>query len=223
MTNSIPTIVASVPCLTPPTWALLERRLIATMSASVKPFLERYTKADGTLIWGGTATQHGRDDLDDFYEAVYNWSLLYLLGGDQELLSLAYRQWEAITTQLTTLGLLVREFERGADFFHQGEGLIAFYFLCLADPTNPKLRERAQRFASFYKIWSLRTMMLHFRSSAHHTLAVSVRAGVTAMVTPCRIGRMGCVSMVYHLMTSAKSRALMTYKTLNCGGNWAEQ
>jgi len=143
-------VTASTPCLEPPLWALLERRLIHELSASVQPYLEKYTRFDGSLIWGGSGAQHGRDDVDDFYEAFYNWPLLYLLGGADSLLELSHRQWEAVTRQLTDLGLLEREFEKGADFFHQGEGLLYFYFLCLADPENDMLLERSQRFADFY-------------------------------------------------------------------------
>jgi hypothetical protein len=143
-------IHATVPCLHPPAWAVLERALIAAMNDAIDPFLAKYTNADGTLIWGGTAEQHGRDDVDDFYEAFYNWPLLYLLGGDDRLLTLSLRQWEAVTRQLSAMGLLHREFERGADQFHQGESLIYFYFLCLADPTNPRLHQLARRFADFY-------------------------------------------------------------------------
>jgi hypothetical protein len=144
------TIHATEPCLHPPAWAVLERALFAAMNAAIDPYLAKYTNPDGTLIWGGTAAQHGRDDVDDFYEAFYNWPLLYLLGGDDRLLELSLRQWEAVTRQLGALGLLHREFERGADQFHQGESLIYFYFLCLADPANPRLRDLAQRFADFY-------------------------------------------------------------------------
>jgi hypothetical protein len=43
-----------------------------------------------------------------------------------------------------------KEYELGYDQFHQGESYIAFYFLCLADPTNPINIERARRFAGFY-------------------------------------------------------------------------
>ncbi len=57
---------------------LLERALIAAMNAAIEPFLAKHTRPDGTLIWGGTAEQYGRDDVDDFYEAFYNWPLLYL-------------------------------------------------------------------------------------------------------------------------------------------------
>jgi hypothetical protein len=144
------TIVATQPSLEPPLWAVLEREVFTRLNAAITPYLDRYTLANGHLRWGGTAEQHGRDDIDDFYEAFYNWPLLYLLGGDDRLLALSHRQWEAITEQLTGLGLLEREFERGADHFHQGESLLYFYFLCLADPDNQQLQQRTERFANFY-------------------------------------------------------------------------
>ena len=143
-------ITASVPCTAPPAWAVLERTVFDAMAAAVEPFLAKYTAPDGTLHWGGTAAQHGRDDVDDFYEASYNWPLLYLLGGDTRLLEFGMQQWEAVTRQLTTLGLLHREYERGADWFHQGESMLAFYYLCLADPQHPRLHDLARRFADFY-------------------------------------------------------------------------
>jgi hypothetical protein len=143
-------VTATQPCLEPPAWALYQRELLRRLNASVDPYLARFTNPDGTLRWGSTGADHGRDDVDDFYEAFYNWPLLYLLGGDDRLLELSHRHWDAITVQLTAMGLLDREFEIGADHFHQGESLIYFYFLCLADPENPRLLERAERFARFY-------------------------------------------------------------------------
>ena len=143
-------LTASLPCPQPPAWAVLERELLARMSAAVEPYLARFTRPDGSLILGTTAEQHGRDDVDDFYEAFYNWPLLYALGGPARLLELSLREYDAVTRQLSAMGLLEREFERGTDQFHQGESLIYFYFLCLADPSNPRLRELSQRFAGFY-------------------------------------------------------------------------
>ena len=55
-----------------------------------------------------------------------------------------------MTRQLTSYGVLTREYELGYDQFHQSESYIYFYALCLADPGNALLRERAQRFAGFY-------------------------------------------------------------------------
>ena len=60
------------------------------------------------------------------------------------------RHWDAITQQLERFGRIYREFERGYDQFHQSESYIYFYHLCLADPRNPKLQNRARRFAGFY-------------------------------------------------------------------------
>jgi hypothetical protein len=146
------TIEATIPCATPPAWAVLERALLAALDEAVYPFLAKYTREDGSLIWrDATPETYGtRDGADDFYESFFNWPLLYLLGGGGHLLALAERQWDAVTRQLTAYGLLHKEYERGYDQFHQSEGYISFYLLCLADPTNPRLVERARRFAGFY-------------------------------------------------------------------------
>ena len=141
-------IEATVPCMAPPAWAVLERKLFEVMDQSVYPFLDKYTREDGRLIWRDW--MGGRDGADDFYESFYNWPLLYLLGGGDHLLPLAMRQWDAVTEKLTDLGLVHKEYELGYDQFHQGESYIYFYFLCLADPTNPRSVERAKRFAGFY-------------------------------------------------------------------------
>lgn len=143
------TITASVPCLQPPTWAVWERKLIETMNQAVDPFLARYVRPDGELIWreGGTGS---RDGADDFYEGTYNWPLLYLLGGGRHLLDHGQRIWDGITRQLTRAGMVHQEYELGYDQFHQGESYIYFYFLCLADPTNATNLDRARRFAGFY-------------------------------------------------------------------------
>ncbi len=151
-TPSIPKISASLPLITPPIWAVLERQLIDVMSQSVHSFLAKYTHPAGArqheLIWRDELPS--RDGADDFYESFYNWPLLYLLGGSDDLLALGLRQWEAMTRQLTRLGLVYKEYERGYDQFHQAESYIYFYLLCLADPNNPRLIELARRFAGFY-------------------------------------------------------------------------
>jgi hypothetical protein len=144
----MPTVTATTPVTAPPAWAVLERRLFEVMDAAVRPFLEKYTRPDGWLIWADS--RPSRDGADDFYESFYNWPLLYLLGGGDHLLTLGQRQWEAMTEQLTHLGLVYKEYERGYDQFHQGESYIAFYHLCMADPTNARNRERARRFAGLY-------------------------------------------------------------------------
>jgi hypothetical protein len=126
----------------------MERQLIDAMDEAVYPYLKKYTREDGTLIYRDDF--RSRDGADDFYESFYNWPLFYLLGGGDHLLDLAHREWEAITRQLTAYGNINKEYERGYDQFHQAESYIYFYLLCLADPTNPKLEERARRFAGFF-------------------------------------------------------------------------
>ena len=142
-------ITATIPTFPPPTWAILQRQLIDLMNEATEPFLQRYVREDGELIWreGGTGS---RDGADDFYESVFNWPLFYLLGGGDHLLEHGQRIWDGITRQLTRAGMVHREYELGYDQFHQGESYIYFYFLCLADPSNPLNCERAERFAGFY-------------------------------------------------------------------------
>ena len=43
-----------------------------------------------------------------------------------------------------------KEYEQGYDQFHQSESYIYFYFLCLADPSLERNRNRARRFVGFY-------------------------------------------------------------------------
>lgn len=143
------TIIATTPAAQSPSWAVWQRRLIDEMSAAVHPFLAKYTREDGSVIWRDD-WNNGRDGVDDFYEGFYNWPLLYLIGGADELLPLAQRQWDALTRQLTALGPVHREYERGYDQFHQSEHYTYFYFLCLADPGHAANRERALRFARMY-------------------------------------------------------------------------
>ena len=52
----------------------------------------------------------------------FNWPQLYLLGGADDLLAEAGRHWEAVTAQLTGFAMLKDEYERGHDWFHQGDG-----------------------------------------------------------------------------------------------------
>ena len=141
-------IKATVPITELPSWAIWERKLIEVMEQAVYVFMEKYTRVDGTLVWRNELET--RDGADDFYESFYNWPLLYLLGGRDDLLTLGIRQWEAVTKQLTEMGMLHKEFEKGYDWFHQGESYLYFYFLCMADPYNTDMIDRARRFAGFY-------------------------------------------------------------------------
>ena len=64
--------------------------------------------------------------------------------------------WEGITAQFARYDcgqghpMVVKEYEQGYDWMHQGEGYLFFYLLCLADPTDQVQIERAKRYAGFF-------------------------------------------------------------------------
>ncbi len=152
-----PVVVAGLPLEGAPVWALLERELIARMEQAVPLVLARYTRPGGELLWPPREEGFASiDALDDAYESFHNWPLLYVLGGGERLLELSHRQFEAVTRQFarypTGKGypMVVKEYQPGYDWMHQGEGNLFFYLLCLADPEHPKSVERARRFAGFY-------------------------------------------------------------------------
>jgi hypothetical protein len=139
-------IAASVPLLEPPGWALAERELFDLLDRAWRHFARDFTGPDGRLNYRDTLTT--RDGVDDFYETFFNWPQLYLLGGADDLLAESERHWEGVTAQLTEFGMLKDEYERGYDWFHQGESLLLLYFLCMADPA--RWAARATRFAELY-------------------------------------------------------------------------
>ena len=141
-----PVITASVPLLEPPGWAVAQRALFDLLDHAWRQFARDFTSSDGRLSYRGRLST--RDGVADFYEPFFNWPQLYLLGGADDLLPAAERHWLGVTRQLTELGMLVDEYERGYDWFHQGESLLLLYFLCMAAPD--RWRERALRFADLY-------------------------------------------------------------------------
>ncbi|MFG1642889.1 hypothetical protein ACGFMK_21580 [Amycolatopsis sp. NPDC049252] len=141
-----PVITASVPLLEPPGWAIAQRALFTLLDEAWRRFARDFTGPDGRLRYEGELTT--RDGVDDFYETFFNWPQLYLLGGAGDLLAESEHHWEGVTRQLTELGMLHDEYERGYDWFHQGESLLLLYFLCMAAPE--RWRDRALRFAELY-------------------------------------------------------------------------
>ncbi|WUH89588.1 hypothetical protein OG900_05105 [Streptomyces sp. NBC_00433] len=141
-----PVITASVPLLEPPGWATAQRELFDLLDRAWRRFARDFTGPDGRLRYTGELTS--RDGVDDFYEVFFNWPQLYLLGGADDLLAQSEHHWEGVTRQLTELGMLKDEYERGYDWFHQGESLLLLYFLCMAAPD--RWAGRAQRFADLY-------------------------------------------------------------------------
>ena len=151
-----PTIEAQTQIQTPPTWAVLERQLIDKMNAAGPEVLEKYTRPDGTLFWPTHPDFQSIDGLDDAYESFHNWPLFYMLGGDARFLVDADTEFDVITNDMARYGsghgypMVVKEYQPGYDWFHQGEGNYLFYMLCMADPSNPNHIERAKRFAGFF-------------------------------------------------------------------------
>ena len=141
----------------PPRWAQLQRALIDAMNDSVDPVLERYLHPDGRFLWPQDEdTFHSVDGLDDAYESFHSWPLFYLAGGHERFLSLSHREYNVITEQFSHYPtghghpMVVKEYEQGYDWMHQGEGYQFFYLLNLADPDSAQCRDRSVRYAGFY-------------------------------------------------------------------------
>ena len=132
----------------PPEWALTERLLFDQLNKAAFEFVERYTRADGTLIW--REDWPGMDGSDDPYEGFMNLALLYVLGGSSELHGLSRKVWDGITWQWTEYGQIYREFDGYYDWMHHGESYVYIYFLGLASPATLMDRQRARRFANMY-------------------------------------------------------------------------
>jgi len=140
-------ITADVPMTQLPSWAVWERRMLDSIDQSVPPYLEHFTRDDGEFIW---EDKWGGGSPDDFYEPFANWPHVYAMGGGDHLLTLAERQWEGVTKQLTRLGTSYKEYGFQEDQMHQSESDVLFYNLCLANPTAARWVDRARRFAGFY-------------------------------------------------------------------------
>jgi hypothetical protein len=151
----------------PPTWALLQRKLITLMENAAPMMSKKYAERSGAWYWS--------DDMDDYYERSYNWCLLYALGGGEHLVDLALKHWNATTrlfddrdgnrannldyfhgtTPKTLKHSIHNEFfslahPGDAEWHHMGEGNMAFYDFGVADPTISENVRRARRFAAMY-------------------------------------------------------------------------
>lgn len=133
----------------PPKWAILERQLFEVIESSWPIFEKKYCNDDGSLVFD-TTPWHSRDGADDFYEAFFNWPAFYMLGGSSEILTFSKKAWRGVTNQLTKMGLVKDDFEKGYDWFHQGESLIFFYSICAADPKDQIFKQLAKNFAELY-------------------------------------------------------------------------
>ncbi len=144
--------------MAPPSWALLEQRLLEANSVACERFYAKYVDARGYLLhtprWGTL------DGPDDAVETFYNWTLLHALGGRDSLLDmwkraynghlLQYSELRTTKTDLARNGAYLNEFITMSDWFHTGEGLRAFFLQGLSDPEDPVLINRMKRFAGLY-------------------------------------------------------------------------
>lgn len=146
--SAIPVVIGATQT-TIPGWAFWQRHLLTTMSEAALFFADRYTRADGSLVWARTEWK-GMDGSDDAYESVYNFPLLYCLGGDAQLLPLAQQIWEGVTRQFTGYGQIHREFDAYYDWMHHGESSLFLYYLGLTGADSAQAQQRARRFADFY-------------------------------------------------------------------------
>ncbi|MYS87744.1 hypothetical protein [Embleya scabrispora] len=148
MGAAITRITATTPLARPPVWAILERELFRRLDDAWRRFQALYCADDGSLRYSGGTV--GRDGADDFYEPFFNWPVLYMLGGADDLLEACKHHWRGVTAQLTARGMLTDEYENGYDWFHQGESALFFYGICAADPSDEHFRARALRFANLF-------------------------------------------------------------------------
>lgn len=144
--------------MTPPYWALLQRRLLEEQCRAIEEFYAHYFDERGYLLcvprWGGD------DGPDDAAENLLNWPMLHALGGDDRVLELYKRGWEGHLRQYTEAktvevdlgreGMYYKEFPVMFDWFHIGEGLNAFTLQGLSDPNDRSYGVRSRRFAGFY-------------------------------------------------------------------------
>ena len=141
----------------PPAWALLERRLMKLMEDAVQPVVDKYAEKGGAYYYV--------DDVDDLYERAYNWGLFYAMGADRKVLDLGLQQWNS-TTRFFADDIVSRVHPRheqqihneyynlaaagASEWYHMGEGNMAFYHFGLADPTISENLRRARRFAAMF-------------------------------------------------------------------------
>jgi hypothetical protein len=151
------TVEISAP-MQPPTWAVLERRLLDGQVPACREFFNRYFDQRGYLQcvvrWGAN------DGPDDAFENFNGWPELHALGASDEILSMYLAGWEGLLRQYTAAktvevpiareGMYHKEFCVQADWMHLGEGLQLFNRMGLSVPADAKYQERARRFAGFY-------------------------------------------------------------------------
>ncbi|MCI0637848.1 MAG: hypothetical protein L0Y70_02155 [Gemmataceae bacterium] len=141
-----------------PDWALLEREVLRASATACEEFFAKYFDERGFLLcverWGGD------DGPDDAIENCNDWPILHALGAKDKILRLYKKAWEGHLRQYTLAktthvpfakdGMYYKEFPVMFDWLHHAEGLTVFCNQGLGDPGDPRLLQRARRYAGFY-------------------------------------------------------------------------
>ena len=141
-----------------PSWAKLERQLLADNLPACREFFQKYYDDRGYLQcfvrWGAN------DGPDDAFENFNHWPELHALGASDEILQMYLKAWEGMIKQYNEAkttdvpagkgGMYYRDFSAQSDWMHHGEGMQNFNRMGMSVPNLPIYQERARRFASFY-------------------------------------------------------------------------
>src|SRR5262245_17613500 len=144
--------------LSPPAWALLERKLLEANATACREFFDKYFDERGWLLcverWGGD------DGPDDAIENCTDWPIVHALGGADDVLRMYKRAWEGHLRQFTLAkttnapsaknGMYYKEFPVMMDWLHNGEALVTHILQGLSDPFAAKFQQRTRRYAGFY-------------------------------------------------------------------------
>ena len=156
--RTVPAPLAIETPMTPPDWAILQRRLLAANADACEQFYAAYVDRRDRLRvferWGAN------DGPDDAAEATNDWALLHALGGRDRILDLTARFWEGhlrqyaaartVDVPIARAGMYHREFPVQMDWQHLSEGLSTFNLMGLSRPRDARLVTRTRRYADFY-------------------------------------------------------------------------
>ncbi|MDB5469224.1 MAG: hypothetical protein JWR84_784 [Caulobacter sp.] len=144
--------------MAPPTWAVLQRQLLAANAEACEAFYARYFDSKGYFQcferWGAN------DGPDDAIENVNNWPLLHAIGGAERVKTMYTQAWEGHLRQFakekTTVvevarkGMFRKDFNVQLDWQHHAEEMTLFNVQGLSAPDDPRFQRRARTFAGLY-------------------------------------------------------------------------
>jgi hypothetical protein len=156
--KTLPAALEVATPMAPPTWAVLQRQLLAANAEACEAFYARYFDSRGYFLcferWGAN------DGPDDAIENVNNWPLLHALGGAERVKTMYTQAWEGHLRQFakarTTVvevarkGMFRKDFNVQLDWQHHAEEMTLFNVQGLSAPDDPRFQRRARTFAGLY-------------------------------------------------------------------------